>query len=68
MAIGTTLDITNFSGVGVIQTSNKEDEVIVTHVGELIVCVNRYNSIIAFKCLVVFFELSSILAFKSPSK
>ena len=37
MAIGTTLDVTNFSGVGVVKTSNKEDEVIVTGVGELIV-------------------------------
>ena len=36
MAIGTTLDVTNFSGVGVIQTSNTEDKVIVTRVGSLL--------------------------------
>ena len=42
MAIVTTMDVTNFCGVGVIQTSNKEDEVIVTRMGELIVCVNSY--------------------------
>ena len=38
--IGTTLDVINFSGVGVRQTSNKEDELIVLRVGVLIVCVN----------------------------
>ena len=37
MAIGTTLEVINFSGVEVIQTSNKEDEIMVTRVGELIV-------------------------------
>ena len=68
MAIGTTLDVTNLSGVEVIQTSSREDEAIVTRVGELIVCDICYNSIIVFKCFVVLFEMSNILAFKSPSK
>jgi hypothetical protein len=40
MAVGITCDVINLAGVGVRQTSNREDEVVVTLVGVFIVCDN----------------------------
>jgi hypothetical protein len=65
--VGITRDVINLAGVGVRQTSIREDEVVVTRVGVFIVFDNLYNYMNEFKLFVALFEVSSMLALKSPS-